>query len=86
MDNFTGMRPIPHFRVTTASVDGRAVPCDGPIHIQPATSIASIRKTDLIFIPSTGLSVDDVVERIAPVVPWLLRWQKRGASPACVQA
>jgi transcriptional regulator GlxA family with amidase domain len=83
-NNFTGLRPAPQFRVTTASVDGRAVRCDGPIHIQPAVALKAVRKTDLIFIPSTGLNVDDVVERNAPVVPWLRRWHKRGASVASV--
>jgi transcriptional regulator GlxA family with amidase domain len=83
-NSFTGMRPVRHFQVTTASVDGRAVRCDGPIHIQPAAALTDIRKTDLIFIPSTGLSVEDVVERNAPVVPWLRRWHKRGAAIASV--
>src|SRR5256885_6920037 len=80
----TGQRPLPRFRVTTASAHARPVRCDGPIHIRPATSIASIRKTQLIFIPTTGLSLDDVVERNGPVVPWLLRWHKRGAAIASV--
>jgi len=83
-NSFTGMRPVPHFRVTTASVDGRAVRCDGPIHIRPAAALKDVRKTDLIFIPSTGLGIDDVVERNAPVVPWLHRWHKRGAAIASV--
>jgi transcriptional regulator GlxA family with amidase domain len=48
------------------------------------TSIQNIRKTDLIFIPTTGLNVDDVVERNAPVVPWLKRWHKRGVAIASV--
>jgi len=80
----TGKPEKQRFRVITASVDGRRVLCDGPIHIQPMTSIHRIRKTDLIFIPTTGLSLDDVVERNAPVVPWLKRWHKRGADVASV--
>src|SRR2546423_4171037 len=76
--------PHPRFRVTTASTDGRAVHCDGSIQIRPAAAIASIRKTKLIFIPTTGLSIDDVVECNGPVVPWLLRWHKRGAAIASV--
>ena len=83
-NNFTGHKPVCHFRVTTASVDGRAVHCDGPIDIQPAVALADVRKTDLIFIPSTGLGIDDVVERNAPVVPWLRRCHKRGAAIASV--
>ena len=80
----TGTRPVPQFRVTTASVDGRAVRCDGPIHIRPAAALTAIRKTDLIFIPTTGLNIDHVVGRYAAVVPWLRRWHKRGAAIASV--
>ena len=79
-----GTQPVPRFRVTTASIDGRVVRCDGPIGVQPDRAIANIRKTDLIFIPTTGLSVEDVVERNAPVVPWLQRWHKRGVAIASV--
>jgi len=70
--------------VTTASADGKAVGCDGPIQIQPMAAINEIRKADLIFIPTTGLSVDDVAERNAPVLPWLKRWSQRGAEIASV--
>jgi transcriptional regulator GlxA family with amidase domain len=80
----TGAPQTPRFRVTTASSNGRAVRCDGPIRIQPDAALADIRKTDLIFVPTTGLNIDDVVERNAPVVPWLKRWHKRGAAIASV--
>lgn len=83
-NEFTGGNPAPRFRVTTASVDGKAVNCDGAIQIRPAKAIADIRKTDLIFIPSTGPSVDDVVERNPGVVPWLRRWHKKGVAIASV--
>jgi transcriptional regulator GlxA family with amidase domain len=80
----TGQPPAPRFRVTTASTDGRAVSADGPVRLQPVAGLKDIRKTELIFIPSTGLSMDDVLERNAPVVPWLRRWHKRGATIASV--
>ncbi len=80
----TGARPVPRFHVTTASVDGRAVRCDGPISIQPDAALSAIRMTDLIFVPTTGISIEDVVERNAPVVPWLRRWHKRGTAIASV--
>jgi transcriptional regulator GlxA family with amidase domain len=80
----TGKRSSPHFHVTTASADGRPVHCDGGIDIQPETAVGSIRNTDLIFIPTTGLSVDDAVERNPRVVPWLRRWHQRGAVIASV--
>jgi transcriptional regulator GlxA family with amidase domain len=80
----TGTREVPRFRVTTASVGGRAVRCDGAVLIRPDAALTAIRKTDLIFVPTTGISIDDVVERNAPVVPWLRRWHKRGAAIASV--
>ena len=79
-----GKQQTPRFRVTTASVNGKAVDCDGFIQIKPNAAIDDIRKADLIFIPTTGLSIDDVVERNAPVVPWLKRWHERGAEIASV--
>jgi len=81
---FAGKPAAPRFRVTTASVDGRAVRCDGPIEIRPAAALADIRKSEIIFLPSTGPSLHDVVERNAAVVPWLRRWHKRGAAIASV--
>ena len=80
----TGTKQNPRFRVTTASVDGRAVRCDGPIYIKPAAAIKDIRKTDLIFIPTTGLRIEDAGEYHAPIVSWLQQWQKRGAAIAGV--
>ena len=83
-NHLTGQPEKRRFEVKTASADGRAVQCDGPLSIQPTTGIHNIRQTDLIFIPTTGLSIDDVVERNAPVIPWLKRWHARGAAIASV--
>jgi len=83
-NQLTGKPVKPRFQVKLASADGGPVHCDGPIRIEPMTAINDIRKTDLIFIPTTGLSLDDVVERNAAVVPWLKRWHKRGSAIASV--
>jgi transcriptional regulator GlxA family with amidase domain len=80
----TGTRGAQRFRVTTASADGRAVRCDGPLMIKPDAALADVRSTDLIFVPTTGVSVDDAVDRNPRVVPWLKRWHKRGAEIASV--
>jgi transcriptional regulator GlxA family with amidase domain len=80
----TGAEPSPQFHVTTASLDGRAVQCDGTLKIAPDSSIAEIKKADLIFIPTTGPSLADVAQRNAPVIPWLHRWHKRGVAIASV--
>ena len=80
----TGGEGTPKFRVTTASADGKPVRCDGEIRIQPNVALEDVGKTDLIFVPTTGLSVDDVVERNAPIVPWLKRRSSRGVAVASV--
>jgi len=80
----TGTQLTPRFQVTTASADGRLVNCDGGIQIRPNVSLKEVGKTDLIFVPTTGLSVDDVVERNAPIVPWLKRRSTRGVAIASV--
>jgi transcriptional regulator GlxA family with amidase domain len=80
----TGKKQAPQFKVTTASVDGKAVVCDGAIKVIPEFAIQDIRKTDLIFIPTTGLNIDNLGELYGPVLPWLRRWHKRGAAIASV--
>jgi len=80
----TGTETAPRFRVTTASADGRPVNADGGIQVCPNIALRDVGKTDLIFVPTTGLSVDDVVERNAPIVPWLKRRSGRGVAVASV--
>lgn len=80
----TGTKGVPRFRVRTASADGKPVNCDGEIQIKPNVALKDVGKTDLIFVPTTGLSVDDVVERNAAVVPWLRRRSKLGVAVASV--
>jgi transcriptional regulator GlxA family with amidase domain len=80
----TGTRLAPSFHVTTASADGLPVRCDGEIQIQPNLALKDVGKTDLIFVPTTGLSVDDVVERNGSIVPWLQRRSTKGVAVASV--
>jgi len=54
------------------------------LQLHPTAALKDIRKTDLIFIPSTGICLEDVLQRNAAVVPWLRRWQKRGTEIASV--
>jgi transcriptional regulator GlxA family with amidase domain len=80
----TGTPNAPNFRVITASADGAAVNCDGGIQIKPNIALKDVGRSDLIFVPTTGLSVDDVVERNASIVPWLKRRSTRGVAIASV--
>src|SRR5581483_3579734 len=80
----TGIKSAPRFQVTTASADGRPVSCDGGLHIQPRVALKNVGKSDLIFVPTTGLNIDDVVERNAAIVPWLQRRSAAGVAIASV--
>jgi transcriptional regulator GlxA family with amidase domain len=80
----TGATLEPRFHVITASADGGPVQCDGGIQIHPNIALKDVGKTDLIFVPTTGLSVDDVVERNAAIVPWLKRRSTKGVAIASV--
>src|SRR5438552_542320 len=42
-NTLTGKRSDPRFRVSTASVTGRAVRCDGPIRIRPEFALKDVR-------------------------------------------
>jgi transcriptional regulator GlxA family with amidase domain len=79
-----GSNTAPIFNVTTASADGRPVSCDGDIKIEPNVALKDVGKTDLIFVPTTGLSLNDVLERNTGVVPWLKRRSSRGVAVASV--
>ncbi len=83
-NHLTGSELSPRFHVTTASADGKPVNCDGGIQIRPNLSLREVGKADLIFVPTTGLSVDDVVERNAAIVPWLKQRSNRGVDIASV--
>ena len=67
----TGKPVDPPFRVSTASLDGSAVNCEGEIQIRNPARMTDIRKTDLILIPSTRPELEAVVQRTERVVPWL---------------
>lgn len=80
----TGTQKAPRFRVTTASIDGEPVTCDGGIQIRPNTALQDAGETDLIFVPAAWLSIDGVAELNAPIVRWLKRQSNRGVAIASV--
>ena len=72
------------FKVVTASLDGRPVGYEGGISIKPDKSLAQIRKTDLIFVPTIGLDVDTVFARNAKMIKFLQRQAEKGTVIAGV--
>lgn len=72
----------PRFAVSSASLDGRPVACDGGLRIAADRALRGVRQADLIVVPSVGLDFEGALRRFAPVVPWLRRWHERGAELA----
>src|SRR5262245_40171520 len=77
----TGGPQLPRFRVTTASADGRSVPCEGGVSIKSDMALSEVRSADLIFVPTSGMSPADI-ERNLRIAPWIKRWHERGAAIA----
>lgn len=72
----------PRFRVTIASLDGKAVTSPYPMQLAPQVSIRGIRKADLVVVPSSGLDLDSQFARHAALFPWLRRKAAQGAHIA----
>jgi transcriptional regulator GlxA family with amidase domain len=80
-----GEAPDPKFKVTTVSIDGRAVrsPYAG-LKMTPEGAIADITKTDIIIIPTSGLAYDEKLIANNALVPWLIKHYGQGAYLAGV--
>lgn len=72
------------FDVHTASVDGKPVHFIGGVTIKPDKAISQIRKTDLIFIPSIGLDLQNVLTKNARMVDFVKRQANKGTQVAGV--
>ncbi len=79
-----GEAPEPRFTVTTATLDGKPVrsPYAG-MSITPAHAIAEITRADIIIVPTSGLSLDKVIEN-SVLLPWLCKHYAAGAYIAGV--
>jgi transcriptional regulator GlxA family with amidase domain len=79
-----GIEPEPRFRITSASVDGRPVDGAGPTRLVPDKAIRDVKRTDLVFVPTAGFRIDDLLSANSECLDWLRRMQKRGALLAGV--
>jgi len=69
----------PRFRVRTASVDGRKVNAAGSLGLTPDCAIDDIKHTDIIIIAAPGWDVLDIIAKNTSLIPWLRKWNARGA-------
>jgi transcriptional regulator GlxA family with amidase domain len=72
----------PRFRVQTVSLDGRPTRHGVPVRLQPEGTLASVKRTDLIVVPTAEFDLEASNRANAVLVPWLRRWYMRGASIA----
>jgi transcriptional regulator GlxA family with amidase domain len=79
-----GQPTVPRFRVRSVSLDGRATRHAIPVKIRPDGSLDSVKRTDLIMVPSAEFHVETAVRNNRPLFPWLRKWSERGASIAGV--
>src|SRR5690349_22330840 len=74
-----GEPPEPRFRVTIASLDGEAVTNPYPVQMTPQVSIRSVKRADVVIVPSSGLELDKQFARHAALFPWLRKHAARGS-------
>lgn len=80
-----GECPEPRFKVTTASLDGKAVksPYAG-LQLTPEGGIDDIERTDIVIVPTSGLALDEKLLENSKLLPWLQHHYARGAYIAGV--
>jgi transcriptional regulator GlxA family with amidase domain len=79
-----GQKQQPRFRVQAVSLDGRPTRHAVPVGLEPDGSIDSVRRTNLIFVPTAEFNLEGAAQRNARLIPWLRRWHARGASVAAI--
>jgi len=80
-----GEHPEPRFRVTTVSIDGRPVraPYAG-LMMTPQCGIADVERSDIVVVPTSGLTIDEKLVANSALVPWLKKHHQAGAYLAGV--
>ncbi|MGE0597187.1 MAG: GlxA family transcriptional regulator [Hyphomonadaceae bacterium] len=80
-----GEAPAPHFRVTTASIDGGPVrsPYAG-LTMNPQCAIGAVARTDIVIVPTSGLALDEKMIENSALLPWLRAHYDQGAYVAGV--
>jgi transcriptional regulator GlxA family with amidase domain len=73
----------PFFKVQIVSPSGAPIKCVGGMKIDTHRSMASVRKTDLLIIPSV-LNIDQTLAREGEAVPWVKKMHERGAHVAAI--
>ena len=78
-----GQELTPFFEVEVVNSDGKPIECDGNLSILPNRTLAEIKKTDLILIPSI-IDLEATLEHHGDAIPWLLAHYEEGAQIAAM--
>ena len=79
-----GKPTAPRFRVRTATIDGRKTRNAVPVALEPTVSLADVRRTDLVVVPTAGMDLEVARTRNAGVIEWLARRRGQKAAVAGV--
>lgn len=77
-----GEKAASRFRVTVASLDGRAVSTPYGVDLSPQIAIEDVRRANVIIVPASGLDLDGQIERNREMFRWIRDWYKRGTYVA----
>ncbi|MBU0996218.1 MAG: helix-turn-helix domain-containing protein [Proteobacteria bacterium] len=73
-----GINPSPYFNVELTSMDGKPIHYFNNLVIQPQSEINDIESTDLIILPCIAGFIEESLEELHPVYPWLWHHYKKG--------
>ncbi len=76
------VRPQRRFRVRLASLGGGPVQCTNKILLQSHCALESVRRTDLLLVPTIGGNVEQVLARQTALYPQLQRFAASGCDIA----
>jgi transcriptional regulator GlxA family with amidase domain len=73
-----GINPSPYFNVELTSVDGKPINFFNNLDIQPHNKIEDIESTDLIILPCIAGFIEETLEEVHTLYPWLQHHFKKG--------
>lgn len=74
-----GFAPSPFFSAELVSIDGQPVKCFNNFIVQPKKSIDDVRDADIVLLPCIAGFIEETLEDLSPVYPWLCRHHEQGA-------
>ena len=74
-----GFDSSPYFTVEVASYEGNPIRCFNGIMIQPHKKMEEIETTDLIILPCIAGFIEETLEELHYIYPWLVKHYQKGS-------